>query len=619
MSDAAASSSDPPQPPKLTVAKVTEIFKTNPDAKQRFLDQYHTFERTQGASVKGSKGKYLEATLIPEILKIFAFGEYNNSSIVESCTRWFTNNGLARKVGQEPKPTKVAKPAAPAPKNLFVSDKRAALTEQARSLQPASDVGKGSNLKYWRTVVKESWEELSEDEKAAYVKRAQEEKSKLDEGPPAEHIYKNQKQISSKLSEALGPLVGHGWGGLGDVAIFIGGVYLNEVGRKKVFTLSSSNHGSVQFKHHINNFNDLRRQLETWGDVVLPNAEDSVAKAEDGAPLLPPWTEDISFAETRRLLLVYGSKLYDWMKSPVPEQIDDIAISFQEGEHPEGGVFELAAGKDWEDFYPAKMEVVAVVDLYSRLFELQGADNPTSARFRSLGEEKKKKKKKRGEDAKGEKKQKKERKDDKPERPDYALDAPGGFIAPRLNPTPPPAATPTPTPPASPAGSTRPHSPVPDHVVIEEEDGLGGKAAGSGGAAEETVKQKKKGKRGKAAKKSARTGEGVAAVHVAVPASKKRKAPDTAHAPVPVAKKAKLSEEVAPRRSGRKKPGEDVDQAQEGPPGKVLRAGRYVKIAGVSFFYPQYSSLPDGLDWSDKYDIAQEWVDDDEEENEMQD
>jgi hypothetical protein len=49
-------------------------------------------------------------------------------------------------------------------------------------------------------------------------------------------LYSNQKNILDHFGTVLEKKIGHKWGGLGDVAVFLAGVYRNEWGKIRTFT-----------------------------------------------------------------------------------------------------------------------------------------------------------------------------------------------------------------------------------------------------------------------------------------------------------------------------------------------------------------------------------------------
>ncbi|KAJ7164123.1 hypothetical protein C8R46DRAFT_1036064 [Mycena filopes] len=568
-----------------------DVITRHASALKTFVAKYHEYE-ARAAEAKGDKKTFLTQTLIPDILKTIPFTGYNEHSILTQLQRWFYNHGLKKIVkaggGKEPKHNN-KKPAAPKAIALFAQDKRDELAAAAQVKQPADEKGVlGANLPHYRQARHELWDKLSPQEKALYEGRAKDEKEKLNEGPPPEHIYENQKQLVTNIGAALQPLIGHGWGGGGDVAFFIGGVFRDEISQDRVIAceLTDGARTVPLFKNYMAGFPEYKRQLLEWGSMVFPDLDADTSRLAvrtdpaDGAPLLPLLTEDVPPAETRRLLLVYACRLYERMKASVPENVNDIVLSFQVGKHSGDDVFEGEGS--YEDFYPAQMDVHEMMRLYERLVQLQDPANPVQARFRAVKMEnvegKGKEKEAETETAKkkgsGRRKRAGERKSGEEGKKS------GEEEAPRLAPT----------------------TPLSPSI---------GNPAGAGGVGRKTKAKKGKGKGKKKAEADS--------PNPAEPPAKKRKSTAGTH-PTPSpppddtaasdSRKRKAAEEdgAPPPKKTKQTPLAFVPRATRGSrplPGPELVAGRNVRIDNQTYWYAVGDpTLPNPYSWTDDYVVV---------------
>ncbi|KAJ6522896.1 hypothetical protein B0H19DRAFT_654295 [Mycena capillaripes] len=104
---------------------------------------------------------------------------------------------------------------------------------------------------------------------------------------------------------------------MGDAAFYVVGATRNEVGRVKTFEFSvMESETAPAFSQRLpDGCAEWRLTFKQWAEEVMPRDADEEeltvsTSGQDGAPMLPLWSKDLSTSDIRRLLMLYGSKLY---------------------------------------------------------------------------------------------------------------------------------------------------------------------------------------------------------------------------------------------------------------------------------------------------------------------
>ncbi|KAJ6527316.1 hypothetical protein DFH09DRAFT_1094814 [Mycena vulgaris] len=565
---------------------------------------YRDFELKAKAekTKKGSKMTWIRQNITTSFINNHKLGEiYNLSTVYSVVQRFFYNHGVAK----TPEIVKKQKPAASKPSmkkgiDVFGVDKKNVIHEK---------------------------DEVGEEEKAQYETAADALNEKMKEGPPAAEIYKNQASIIENTAFALAPILGHSWGGHGDVALFVMGVYRDRSNVLKRFSFSTSEKEQAPvFSNRIPDvIPGLRKDLRTWGEDVFPVVLDDglvhveAADSDDAeGPQLPELTDETTDTDIQRLLLEFGVRLYEWAGREVPDGADNIFIRLVRRDQLEEGAF--------EEFRPQRMTADECKKLYGRLLAEQEAEaTEFNFYFSKVGKLSKPPVVKPG-----------------PTQPaDYTL-VPRGTTTPTkpfrpASPAPPPSRTPSPSPSSTPAATPSPVACPPSSVSSAAPDVENGAVKGKGGKVEKekaavapVVTPKAKGRRKKAVAAAAGPGpvEGE---------SNKRKASVTAEGAEPVggtSKKRKraqgeVEEKIeAPAKKGRGRPvtlkrkadtdgerGDKTKKAQVAAPVPARRSTRGTAPKEPEaepelgrqvgkWWYPVGAELPEGFSWADDYDAV---------------
>ncbi|KAJ7757928.1 hypothetical protein B0H16DRAFT_1885395 [Mycena metata] len=425
-----------------------------------FLADFHTLERgsnlTKGKKRIGSRAPYHQSSSTNS----------DSKATRASIQRWYYNRSVHKKnKGQtQPSISTGAKPVAKSAMDIWAEEHKEALRTRAVELTPLNDRGQlGKNLAPWRKARDEGWAALDSTEQQTYQALADKANAENKVGLPVEHICANQADTATLIGNALLKKIGHVWGGIGDAAIFAAIVYRRkEDGRMKTVNVSAVADDMPGLV--LSNAKEFRGDLLGWGEQVLPDLL-KVETDDDGAPLLPEWTENTTTAEGRRLLQLWGLKCYDWLGKGAPKREADVIISFKEGKD-----------EPWQDFCPATMDAKDISTLYSRLRKEQEDydDEALPFLYRCLYPAEKEDKKDKG------KKPVKKPKNDEPADVihDFAPRPPKrGPAPPPPPPAPAPPPSPTPPPAAPPAAPSTPASPVPS---MDNDDAGGGEKASRG-------------------------------------------------------------------------------------------------------------------------------------------
>ncbi|KAJ7728742.1 hypothetical protein B0H16DRAFT_1697359 [Mycena metata] len=429
-----------------------------------FLADFHAFERSSNLT-KGNKKDWIAKTVSPKFIDKFGLQDDSSVQLKDVrmvVRRWYYNHSVQKKnKGQtQPSISTGAKSVTKSAMDIWAEEHREALRTRAVELTPLNDRGQlGKNLAPWQKARDEGWAALDSTEQQTYQALADKANAENKVGPPVEHICANQADATTLIGNALLKKIGHVWGGIGNAAIFAAIVYRRkEDGRMKTVSISVSAMADDMPGLVLSNAKEFRGDLLGWSEQVLPDLL-KVETDDDGAPLLPEWTENTTTAEGRCLLQLWGLKCYDWLVKAAPKQEADVIISFKEGKD-----------KPWQDFCPATMDAKDISTLYSRLRKEQEDDNDEAHTvvYRCLYPAEKQDKK-----DKKDKKPVKKPKNDEPADVihDFAPRPPKRGPAP---PPPPPAPTPPPPPPAPLAALSTPASPVPS---VDNDDAGGGEKA----------------------------------------------------------------------------------------------------------------------------------------------
>ncbi|KAJ7714390.1 hypothetical protein B0H16DRAFT_1899123 [Mycena metata] len=324
-----------------------------------FLADFHTLERGSNLT-KGKKKDWVASTVSPKFIDKFGLQDdlsVQLKDVREVVQRWYYNRSVHKKnKGQtQPSTWTGAKPVAKSAMDIWAEEHKEALRTRAVELTPLNDRGQlGKNLAPWQKARDEGWAALDSTEQQTYQALADKANAENKVGPPVEHICANQADAATLIGNALLKKIGHVWGGIGDAAIFAAIVYRRkEDGRMKTVNFSAVADDMPGLV--LSNAKEFRGDLLGWGEQVFPDLL-KVETNDDGAPLLPEWTENTTTAEGRRLLQLWGLKCYDWLGKGAPKREADVIISFKEGKD-----------EPWQNFCPATMDAKDISTLYSRL------------------------------------------------------------------------------------------------------------------------------------------------------------------------------------------------------------------------------------------------------------
>ncbi|KAJ7724925.1 hypothetical protein DFH07DRAFT_971035 [Mycena maculata] len=184
-------------------------------------------------------------------------------------------------------------------------------------------------------------------------------------------ITKNQSAITDIVGTAVDKTIGHLWGGLGDVAVFVAGVFRTEAGALQTFSYVAlscqEKEDTPAFKTRVPDFPAFRKKLIEWGGEVLPKVEGDqlTLTYDDGFPRLPPLTDETPPNVARALLLLFAQKIYEYSGTVPPESEKDLRIQMHLDNQSVG------VTQEEEIFCPSTMTSEEVYTLYNRLVEDQ--------------------------------------------------------------------------------------------------------------------------------------------------------------------------------------------------------------------------------------------------------
>ncbi|KAJ7602709.1 hypothetical protein DFH06DRAFT_1148496 [Mycena polygramma] len=349
-----------------------------------FLPKFRDYERTleNQSGVKGLKKNWVLNNVAPPFIKKFTpETDYRLDDVREAIKRYCYNNGIVKSGETVVEKASTKPPKATTALAEYVKQAGKQLAEDAKALTPPEHVGvQRQNLKYWGEAKTAGWAALDEKTRKEFEKRAEDSNKELAKGPPASHIRENQSKAVQQLASALTKKMGWGWGGLGDIALQLTGGFRNEDGKLKLFQLSMQPTENAP-AFDVPEPKEFVAAFKRWAGEVLPQIADeadlTVLVGKEGSPALPDWNDDMSTNDVRRLLVLYGNRLHEWLTYPTPAAMDDIVFSMQmapDGKGDEDGV--------WETFRPATMDTGALHELYKRIAKDQNPEEPGALVFR---------------------------------------------------------------------------------------------------------------------------------------------------------------------------------------------------------------------------------------------
>ncbi|KAJ7751343.1 hypothetical protein B0H16DRAFT_1887514 [Mycena metata] len=312
-----------------------------------FLADFHTLERGSNLT-KGKKKDWVASTVSPKFIDKLGLQDASSIQLKDVCEvvqRWYYNHSVHKKnKGQtQPSVSTGAKPVAKSAMDIWAEEHKEALRTRAVEPTPLNDCGQlGKNLAPWQKARDEGWAVLDSTEQQTYQALTDKANAENKVGPPVEHICANQADAATLIGNALLKKIGHVWGGIGDSVQEKRGwsnenrqVSCAQAGKEvakygiSVSAVADDMPGLV-----LSNAKEFRGDLLGWGEQVLPDLL-KVETDDDGAPLLPEWTENTTTAERRCLLQLWGLKCYDWLGKGAPkreadeqEDYDDKALPF---------------------------------------------------------------------------------------------------------------------------------------------------------------------------------------------------------------------------------------------------------------------------------------------------
>ncbi|KAJ6603350.1 hypothetical protein DFH09DRAFT_1068513 [Mycena vulgaris] len=248
--------------------------------------------------------------------------------------------------------------------DVFGVEKKDAIHEKVATRLKATDPP-GTNLMLWQAVRAELYDEVGEEEKTQYEAAVEALNEKMKEGPPAAELYKRtlivllgNAAITENTAFALTSILGHGWGGHGELALFVMGVYRDRSNILKTSSFSTSE--KEQAPVFTNRIPDvmpgLRKDLRAWGEDVFPIIlDDSLVHVEAAD------SEDAKGPQLPYYLMMYGvrtDRVTEWAGREVPDGADSIFIRLvRRDQLEEEGAF--------EEFHPERMTADECKKLYS--------------------------------------------------------------------------------------------------------------------------------------------------------------------------------------------------------------------------------------------------------------
>ncbi|KAJ3535594.1 hypothetical protein NMY22_g6416 [Coprinellus aureogranulatus] len=163
-----------------------------------------------------------------------------------------------------------------------MNDKR---KEDGESVQQA-------NLKNYHALGKALFEELPEEERAEFERRAATHNEAVKGKPPADHIQSNQAHIDVTTMKTLQSLIGDGWGQHGDVVYFTMGAFRDRNSKLQTFNLSVGPESAQvpRFTDHMQDYkNRVRQPFKDWASKLLPEQRRAVeteqhSQSQEGVP-----------------------------------------------------------------------------------------------------------------------------------------------------------------------------------------------------------------------------------------------------------------------------------------------------------------------------------------------
>ncbi|KAJ7239134.1 hypothetical protein C8J57DRAFT_1528402 [Mycena rebaudengoi] len=233
---------------------------------------------------QGSKKDFVDDNISAKLIDEFQLDSvYNLDTVRKKIARYFYNKGLVKTTGETVKVKKtVSKPVNKSAIDIFRVEEEAKIAVKATQLMnatPEALKNPGLNLALWKTARDDLFRNLDEKTRATYQTIADEHNEQLKDGPAHEEIYRNQSAIVPNIARALQSSIGYGWGGHGDVGLFVAGVYRDNLNVLRTFSLSTqAQAGAAKFSDHISDLMpDLRTALKSWGEEVLPSKCASMA------------------------------------------------------------------------------------------------------------------------------------------------------------------------------------------------------------------------------------------------------------------------------------------------------------------------------------------------------
>ncbi|KAJ7753091.1 hypothetical protein DFH07DRAFT_774227 [Mycena maculata] len=387
--------SDSDSPVSASLPQITAFSDEHIKYLDELLPKYHAFEVLVAQDKlkkehlreykKGSKKNWINNNVCPKFIQKFELeGKYNLAGVRAKVARFFFNhkNPKARKIVARPAGSK---PAAKSAVQIFNESNKTAISSLAAELakkgqkdgdsgsdqdeEESDDEGKEKGGQGREEAGELGILEVGQRRPLCGAERRREEETR-GAGNRAQRAIRegNQSAITDIVGTAVDKTIGHRWGGLGDVAVFVAGVFRTEAGALQTFSLScQEKEDAPAFKTRVPDFPAFRKKLIEWGGEVLPKVEGDrlTLTYDDGFPRLPPLTDETPPNVARALLLLFAQKIYEYSGTVPPESEKDLRIQMHLDNQSVG------VTQEEEIFCPSTMTSEEVYTLYNRLVEDQ--------------------------------------------------------------------------------------------------------------------------------------------------------------------------------------------------------------------------------------------------------
>ncbi|KAG6825014.1 hypothetical protein H0H92_005085 [Tricholoma furcatifolium] len=230
-----------------------------------FLTEYKEHCSTK-ALEKGDQGQWVIDHVLPVFVEKFTYS-VSQSELIKKLKKWFTNHkGLVERP-QAPPP----KPRALNAKDIFVAEKRQHILALVNKERERAGDPTTKNLKHYNNVKQSEWDKLSPEERNAYQERANTENEK-NQRPDPSMVFERQKTLGSDVVNKLRAFCGEGWGGCGDVVLFVQGAYRDNSDKIQTFTSTVTDKRSAMFSDSYMGYKDFREEFFKFADKLLPRS-----------------------------------------------------------------------------------------------------------------------------------------------------------------------------------------------------------------------------------------------------------------------------------------------------------------------------------------------------------